>query len=199
MRPMTKPSYGALTSTRSPSSIHLPSTRKPWVVTSATVICAMCSAGPPPRGTLLSIIGSARIRLLAFRDNIPFQRRGYLNTILELGEALRLRKISPVELTRDCLARIEKLNPALNAFITVTTESALKQAQLAEDEIEHGNWRGPLHGIPIGLKDLIDTAGVATTTASELDKGRVPNHSTIVARKLEGGGAILLGKQNLHK
>ena len=78
-----------------------------------------------------------------------------MNTILEFGEALRLRNVSPVELTRGCLARIEKLNPTLNAFITVTAEAALKQAQSAEDEIAHGNWRGPLHGIPIGLKDLI--------------------------------------------
>lgn len=122
-----------------------------------------------------------------------------MNTILELGEALRLRKISPIELTRHCLARIEKLNPALTAFITVAAESALEQAQLAEDEIAHGNWRGPLHGIPIGLKDLIDTAGVLTTAASKLYKGRVPDQSADVVRKLEDAGAILLGKQNLHE
>jgi len=86
-------------------------------------------------------------------------------TLVELGEAVRLRKVSPVELTRACLERIEQRNPSLNAFITVMAESALGQARTAEKEILAGNWRGPLHGIPIGLKDLIDTAGVPTTAA----------------------------------
>jgi aspartyl-tRNA(Asn)/glutamyl-tRNA(Gln) amidotransferase subunit A len=122
-----------------------------------------------------------------------------LNTIVELGEALRLRKISPVELTRACLERIEQLNPALNAFITVTAETALEQARLAEEQILRGNWRGPLHGIPIGLKDLIDTAGIPTTAASELYKHRIPIHSAEVVRRLEVAGAVLLGKQNLHE
>ena len=122
-----------------------------------------------------------------------------MQTILELGDALRLRKISPVELTRECLARIEKLNPTVNAFITVLAESALEQARLAEEEIAHGSWRGPLHGIPIGLKDLIDTAGVPTTAASELYKDRVPKQSAAIVRKLQQAGAILLGKQNLHE
>ncbi|HZE25833.1 MAG TPA: amidase, partial [Terriglobales bacterium] len=122
-----------------------------------------------------------------------------MKTILELGEALRSRKISPVELTHACLARIEELNPTLNAFITVTAESALRQAHRAEDEILRGDGRGPLHGIPIGLKDLIDTAGIPTTAASELYKHRVPNQNAAVVEKLEGAGAILLGKQNLHE
>jgi aspartyl-tRNA(Asn)/glutamyl-tRNA(Gln) amidotransferase subunit A len=122
-----------------------------------------------------------------------------LKNILELGETLRLRKVSPVELTQDCLARIERLNPTINAFITVTAESALQQAQRAEEEIMRGNWRGPLHGIPIGLKDLIDTAGVRTTAASERYKARVPNQSAVVVEKLETAGAVLLGKQNLHE
>src|SRR5215470_3503492 len=86
-------------------------------------------------------------------------------TILELSQQLRRREISPVDITRECLDRIDKLNPALNAFITVMAESALEQAQSAEAEISRGNWRGPLHGIPISLKDLIDTAGVRTTAA----------------------------------
>ena len=122
-----------------------------------------------------------------------------LKTILEVSQALRLRKISPRELTRECLARIEELNARLNAFITVAEESALERARVAEDEIAHGNWRGPLHGIPIGLKDLIDTAGVPTTAASELYKDRVPDKSAVVVQKLEHAGAILLGKQNLHE
>lgn len=95
-------------------------------------------------------------------------------TIGEAAELVRRRKVSPVELTRACLARIEQLNPALNAFITITAESALAQAREAEAEVQRGKWRGPLHGIPIALKDLFDTAGVRTTAASALFKDRVP-------------------------
>ena len=122
-----------------------------------------------------------------------------LVTICELGEKIRARKISPVELTRDCLDRIEKLNPTLNAFITVTAESALDRARQAEWEIYHGTYRGPLHGIPIGLKDIIDTAGVRTTAASALFKDRIPTEDAQVVRRLRRGGAIILGKQNLHE
>ena len=79
-------------------------------------------------------------------------------SIAEASDLLRRKQISPVELTTSCLARIEQLNPTINAFITVMHDSALAQAREAEQEIHAGNWRGPLHGIPIGLKDLIDTA-----------------------------------------
>ena len=112
---------------------------------------------------------------------------------------LRQGSISPVELTADCLARIEKLNPKLNAFITVTAESALAAARQAEAEIRRGDWRGPLHGIPLGLKDLIDNAGVPTTAASLLFKDRVPAEDAEVVRRLKAAGAVLLGKQNLHE
>lgn len=120
-------------------------------------------------------------------------------TILEIGETLRRRKISPVELTRECLGRVEKLNSKLNAFITITAESALEEARRAAEEIAQGSWRGPLHGIPIGLKDLIDTAGVLTTAASELYRHRVPTADAEVVRKLRQAGAVILGKQNLHE
>ena len=120
-------------------------------------------------------------------------------SILELAEALRARKVSPVELTRACLQKIEELNPVLNAFITVTADQALAQARTTETEISRGDWRGPLHGVPIGLKDLIDTAGILTTAASELYRTRVPAHSAEVVLQLERAGAILLGKQNLHE
>jgi len=122
-----------------------------------------------------------------------------LTTILELSEALRERRLSPVELTRECLARIERFNPTLNAFIAVTADTALQQARRAEEEIQRGDWRGPLHGIPLGLKDLIDTAGIPTTAASELYKHRIPMHSAEVVLKLEHAGAVFLGKQNLHE
>ena len=122
-----------------------------------------------------------------------------MNSILELSAALRKRQLSPVELTQECLKQIEKLNPALNAFIVVTAELAIQQAQRAEDEIAHGKWRGPLHGVPIGLKDLIDTAGIPTTAASALYKHRIPTQNAEVVEKLEGAGAVLIGKQNLHE
>jgi len=120
-------------------------------------------------------------------------------SILELSRRLRNGEISPVELTRDCLAKIRKLNPILNAFITVTAESALLQAQEAEAEIRHGNWRGPLHGVPVAVKDLIDSAGVRTTAASALFKDRIPAEDAEVVRRLKNAGAVLLGKQNLHE
>lgn len=120
-------------------------------------------------------------------------------SILELSKRLRKGEISPVGLTRDSLASIEKLNPTLNAFITVTGESALRQAREAEAAIRRGDWRGPLHGIPIALKDLIDTAGVRTTAASARFKDRVPAEDAEIVRRLITAGAILLGKQNLHE
>jgi aspartyl-tRNA(Asn)/glutamyl-tRNA(Gln) amidotransferase subunit A len=124
-------------------------------------------------------------------------------TIGELSRKIRDRSISPVELTHDCLTRIEKLNPLLNAFITVTAESALERARLAEREIYRGQYLGPLHGIPIGIKDIIDVAGVRTTAASAQfstpPKERVPTEDSQVVRRLRCGGAIILGKQNLHE
>src|SRR5258708_35415110 len=122
-----------------------------------------------------------------------------LETIAELARRLRLKEVSPVELTRACLERIEKLNPALNAFITVTAESALAEARAAEIEITRGDWRGPLHGIPIALKDLIDTAGTRTTAASALFEHRVPREDAEVVRRLRQAGAVILGKNNLHE
>ncbi len=120
-------------------------------------------------------------------------------TISELSQKLRDRSISPVELTHDCLRRIDRLNPALNAFITVTAESALERARVAEREIYRGTYLGPLHGIPIGLKDIIDTAGVRTTAASALFKDRIPDEDADVVTRIRAGGAIILGKQNLHE
>jgi aspartyl-tRNA(Asn)/glutamyl-tRNA(Gln) amidotransferase subunit A len=119
--------------------------------------------------------------------------------ILELGRLLRQKEISSVEVTRECLLRIEKLNPVLNAFITVTAESALAQARAADDEIAQGLWRGPLHGIPIALKDLIDTAGTRTTAGSALYKDRIPTEDAEVLRRLREAGAVIVGKNNLHE
>ena len=120
-------------------------------------------------------------------------------SIRDASELVRRRKVSPVELTRACLARIERLNPALNVFITVTADSALAEARQAETEVQRGKWRGPLHGIPIALKDLFDTAGVRTTAGSALFKDRVPENDAEVVRRLRAAGAVLVGKTNMHE
>ncbi len=122
-----------------------------------------------------------------------------LETISEIAARLRRKEVSPVEITRACLDRIEKLDPPLNAFITVTAESALAEARAAEIEIARGEWRGPLHGIPIALKDLIDTAGTRTTAASALFEHRVPAEDAEVVRRLRRAGAVIVGKNNLHE
>src|SRR5438093_8794253 len=122
-----------------------------------------------------------------------------LRSIAEMSELIQKGRVSPVEVTRECLETIERLNPTLNAFITVTAESALAEATKAEKEIQAGRWRGPLHGIPIGLKDLIDTAGVRTTAASAVHKDRIPTTDADVATKLRAAGAIFVGKHNLHE
>jgi len=120
-------------------------------------------------------------------------------SISQAADLLRTKKVSPVELTNACLERIEKLNPVLNAFITVTRESALKQARIAEDEIQNGNSRGLLHGIPIGLKDLFDTAGIPTTCGSALFVDRIPTEDAEVLRRLNQAGAVVIGKQNMQE
>ena len=87
-------------------------------------------------------------------------------TIAEAAELIQRREVSPVALTRACLERIEQVEGRLNAFITVLRDEALQQAEEAEKEMRTGRWRGPLHGIPIGLKDIYDLAGVPTTAGS---------------------------------
>jgi aspartyl-tRNA(Asn)/glutamyl-tRNA(Gln) amidotransferase subunit A len=119
--------------------------------------------------------------------------------IREAADLVRRRKVSPLDLTRACLDRIDRLNPLINAFITVTAKEAIAQAREAEVEIRQGRWRGPLHGIPIGLKDNIDTAGIRTTSASAVFADRVPIEDAEVVRRLKAAGAVLLGKQNLHE
>jgi aspartyl-tRNA(Asn)/glutamyl-tRNA(Gln) amidotransferase subunit A len=107
--------------------------------------------------------------------------------------------LSPFEVTRTVLERIERLNSSLGAFITVMANSALADARAAEIEIGAGCWRGPLHGVPIALKDLIDTAGVRTTSGSELHKDRIPEADAHVVRRLKQAGAVIVGKNNLHE
>lgn len=115
------------------------------------------------------------------------------------SEMVRQKSCSPVELAQACLKRIERFNPMLNAFITITAEQALAEARTLEAEQQRGKWRGPLHGVPIALKDNIDTAGVRTTAASALFADRVPAEDAEVVRRLKAAGAISLGKLNLHE
>src|SRR3954447_9776373 len=122
-----------------------------------------------------------------------------LPSIAEAAQQIRQKELSPVELVRECLEVIARLDPTLNTFITVTAESALAEAKKTEQEIQSGNWRGPLHGIPIGLKDLIDTAGVRTTAASGVFRDRVPSEDAEVVKKLKAAGVVFVGKQNLQE
>ena len=120
-------------------------------------------------------------------------------SLKDASDLLDARKVSPVELTRACLARIERLNPSLNAFITVTGEQALADAKAAETLIASGKRRGRLDGIPIALKDLFDTAGVRTTAGSAIFADRVPVGDAEVVRRLRAAGAVILGKLNMHE
>jgi aspartyl-tRNA(Asn)/glutamyl-tRNA(Gln) amidotransferase subunit A len=120
-------------------------------------------------------------------------------SLREASDLLRHRTVSSVDLTTACLQRIRRLNPHLNAFITVTDEAALATAHAMDAELQHGKIRGPLHGIPIALKDNIDTAGVRTTAASQLFKDRIPTEDAEVVRSLKNAGAVILGKLNLHE
>src|ERR1041385_6152017 len=120
-------------------------------------------------------------------------------TIADASDLLRRKQISPVELTHACLERIEQLNPSINAFITVMHDSPLADARAAEAEINTGHWRGPLHGIPIGLKDLIDTAGIKTTCGSALFADRIPTEDADIVQRLKSAGAVLIGKQNMQE
>ncbi|HML16191.1 MAG TPA: amidase, partial [Bryobacteraceae bacterium] len=120
-------------------------------------------------------------------------------TVKRASEMLRARSVSPVDLTEACLKRIEKYDSSIHAFITVTAEQAMAEARAIEAEQHKGHWRGPLHGIPIALKDNIDTAGIRTTAASELFKDRVPTADAEVERRLKQAGAILVGKLNMHE
>jgi aspartyl-tRNA(Asn)/glutamyl-tRNA(Gln) amidotransferase subunit A len=120
-------------------------------------------------------------------------------TIKQASELLRRKDASPVQLTEACLARIERHDREINAFITVTREQALAAAREMEAELRRGTPRGPLHGIPIGLKDNIDTAGVRTTAASGVFKDRVPTVDADVVVRLRRAGAVFLGKLNLHE
>lgn len=120
-------------------------------------------------------------------------------TIVEAGLLLRARKTSSAELTEAAIALIEKRNHELNAFLTVTEEHARRQARQADYELEQGRDRGPLHGIPIALKDVFATKGIRTTCGSKLFVDHVPDRDSAVTERLAEAGAILIGKTAMHE
>ncbi|WP_100011151.1 amidase [Lentibacillus sediminis] len=120
-------------------------------------------------------------------------------TAAELGPLIKSRQLSPVELTKHTLNLMETIDPILHTYITPLPELALRQARKAEDEIMRGEYAGPLHGIPIGIKDNYFTKGIRTTAGSKLFNNFIPNENATAVDKLLGAGAIMLGKQNLHE
>ncbi|HMF18077.1 MAG TPA: amidase [Gemmataceae bacterium] len=114
--------------------------------------------------------------------------------VRELGNRIRTRKLSPIPLTEAYLTRLEKLGPKLGALITLMRESAMKEARAADQEIRAGRYRGPLHGIPYGVKDLVATRGVPTTWGAEPFRKQVFNYDGTVVQKLRAAGAVLLAK-----
>ncbi|MBW2147710.1 MAG: amidase [Deltaproteobacteria bacterium] len=120
-------------------------------------------------------------------------------TLIEASEKIRSREISPVDLVKAYLEAIERKDSDLNSFITVTGELALEQARAAEREILDGRYRGELHGIPVALKDIIDTAGVRTTSGSKILAHSVPGEDAQVWAQLREAGCVLIGKANLHE
>jgi aspartyl-tRNA(Asn)/glutamyl-tRNA(Gln) amidotransferase subunit A len=120
-------------------------------------------------------------------------------TIHQAGELMRRGELSPVELTRACLERIQDTDDRLHSFILLLADDALEQARIAESEMLRGNYRGHMHGIPFALKDLYDTAGVRTTSGSRVDIERVPTEDATTTARLKEAGGILLGKLAMHE
>src|SRR5690606_2535917 len=126
-------------------------------------------------------------------DDLPFL------PVTELAPLLSSRQVSPVELTHQVLERIEAVEPKVNAYITVLADEAMAQAKAAECNIAMGNYLGPFHGIPVGLKDLLMTRGVRTTAGSAVLEDFVPDEDATTVTRLRQAGAIFTGKLNLHE
>ena len=127
------------------------------------------------------------------RSELPFL------TVAELGRLIHARQVSPVEATEAYLERIDRIDGRVNSYITVCHEEARQAARAAEQEIAGGRYRGPLHGIPVAVKDQFDTAGIRTTYGSALEWDHVPGEDAVVVTKLKESGAVLLGKLNLSE
>jgi aspartyl-tRNA(Asn)/glutamyl-tRNA(Gln) amidotransferase subunit A len=144
------------------------------------------------RNFTVSILGTLAAHAQASEDLASL-------TLAEASARIRARTVTSAQLTEACLARIETYNSKLNCFITVLRDQALAQARELDMEQRSGKLRGPLHGIPIALKDNIDTAGIRTTAASAVFDDRVPDQDAQVTRLLKNAGAVLIGKTNLHE
>src|SRR5476649_2144 len=120
-------------------------------------------------------------------------------TIEQFGRRLRARELTAVRVTDECLRRIEADNPRLNAFIRVMGDEAMRQAREADRELAAGRDRGPLHGVPISIKDLIDMRGIPTTAASRVREGHVADRDAPTIAQLRQAGAVIVGKTNLHE
>ena len=120
-------------------------------------------------------------------------------SIKEAADLISAHKVKPSELVEAHIERINTTDDKLNSFITVLSESALRSSLIAEKEIMNGNYRGPIHGIPIGLKDLYDTAGTITTVGSKIYRGRLPQEDATVVSRLREAGAIVVGKLQMHE
>src|SRR5437773_1559338 len=159
------------------------------VVGAAAAATRVATAAPAPR--------NARQR-----STLPAARPSEALAALTLAEAsarIRAGSVTSTDLVSACLSRVDVYNPKINAFITVTRDGALAEAKLLDAEQRAGKLRSPLHGIPIALKDNIDTAGVRTTAASAVFDDRVPAEDAEVARRLAAAGAVVVGKANLHE
>lgn len=165
------------------SQVHRDTTRRRFLGTAATLALIAAEPGILRRR---SAAGEADERLTGM-------------TLRQASQALREGRASSVDLARACLGRIDRLQGALNAFITVAREQALEQARQLDEEGRNGRWRGPLHGIPLALKDNIDTAGVRTSCGSALFVDRVPDEDAEVTRRLKLAGAVILGKLNMDE
>src|ERR1700730_7436649 len=119
--------------------------------------------------------------------------------MIEVSEKIRTKEVSPVEVPQSSLARLEQVEPTLTAFATTTPELALEQAKRAEKEISDGNYRSPLHGIPLAVKDLYDTAGVRTTSSSAQRADHLPDTDSVSVAKLYAAGMVLIGKTHTHE
>ena len=126
-------------------------------------------------------------------DDLPWKG------IAELGAAMASQAVSPVEVTQAFLDRIERLNPTLTAYISVYPDMALSAARRAEEEIARGDHRGPLHGVPVAVKDIFQAEGMELTCGSPIDKGRISLQDATSVARLKSAGAVLLGKLNLHE
>ena len=120
-------------------------------------------------------------------------------SLSEASDLLARRELSPVDLTRACLERIDQIDPKLNSFITVMAEEALQRARQAEEELQHREPRSPLHGIPLALKDLYQTKGIRTTAGSRVFADYIPDEDAAAVEKLYSAGAVVLGKLNMHE